>query len=110
MMVCLSLLNFRGRSVLWLQTVTGLIGMSIIVTLPALLLYLLLAVSSGNEAVLQPINLLLLLLVCWNIVIMLHVLRHALECNMLFCIILILVYTSMVADLTSIIIPLETAV
>ena len=106
-----ALLQIRGKSSRWTQTVTAITGTGIVISLIALPLYVLIGVGGTNEAgsgTGQGIGLLLLAtLACWNIVIMAHILRHALEVNFVFAIVLAITYIWIIYSFTSAIMPME---
>lgn len=106
-----ALLQIRGKSSRWTQTVTALAGTGIVISLIALPIYILIGVGGTNEAssgIGQGIGLLLLAtLACWNIVIMAHILRHALEVNFVLAIVLAITYIWIIFSFTSAIMPVE---
>ncbi len=107
-----ALLQTRGKSLRWTQTVTALAGTGIIISLIALPLYILTGVGGSNEinsSASQVLGLLLLVsLACWNIVIMGHILRHALEVNFMLAIVLAITYIWIIFSFTSAIMPVGT--
>jgi len=112
MLFSLALLRTSGKSSRRTQTVTALDGTGIIVSLIAFPIYILIGVGklSAHESSLgQSIGLLLLAaLACWNIVIMAHILRHALETNFALAIFLAITYIWIIFSFMSAIMPMET--
>lgn len=100
------LLLLQGRPARWMQTVTALAGAGVILRLIVLPLYLLAGVGSG--AALVGYNLaitLMLVLVGWGVVIMGHVLRHALETHPALAFMLALIYLFLLVYLTLTLLP-----
>ena len=112
MIFTLAILQVSGKSSRWTQTVTALVGTGIIVSIIAFPIYILVGVGELNElesSTSQSIGLLLLAsLACWNIVIMAHILRHALEINFAIALFLAITYIWIIYSFTSAIMPLET--
>jgi hypothetical protein len=113
MIFSLALLQIRGKSSRWAQTVTALAGTGIIISLIALPLYVLIGVGGSDELSSntgQVFGLLFLAaLACWNIMIMAHILRHALEVNMVLAIVLAITYIWIIFSFTSVIMPVEVS-
>lgn len=111
MIFSLALLQIRGKSSRWVQTVTALAGTGIIISLIALPLYVFIGVDASNDvssSTAQAFGLLLLaILACWNITIMAHILRHALDVNFVLAIIIAISYIWVIFSLTSSIMPME---
>lgn len=107
----LALLQIRGKSSRWTQTVTALAGTGIIVSIVAFPVYILIGVGELNElesSAGQSAGLLLLsVLACWNIAIMAHILRHALEINFMLGIVLSITYIWIIFSFTLAIMPME---
>jgi hypothetical protein len=105
------LLQINGKSVRWVQTVTALSGTGIIISIIALPLYLFIGIGSDstvNSGGVQVFGLLFLAtLACWNIAIMGHILRHALDINMFLAIVLSITYIWIIFSFTSAIMPTE---
>ena len=100
------LLLLKGRPARWMQTMTALAGAGIILSLIALPLSLFAGVGSG--AALVEYNLaitLLLMLAGWGVVVMGHVLRHALETHAALAFMLALVYLFLLVYLTLTLLP-----
>lgn len=112
MIFTLAILQASGKSSRWTQTVTALVGTGIIVSIIAFPIYILVGVGELNElesSTSQTIGLLLLAtLACWNIVIMAHILRHALEINFAIAMFLAITYIWIIFSFTSAILPMET--
>ncbi|MBL1141301.1 MAG: hypothetical protein HND53_04635 [Proteobacteria bacterium] len=112
MVFTLAVLQASGKSSRWTQTVTALVGTGIIISILAFPIYILLGVGELNEVELstfQNIGLLLLAaLSCWNIAIMAHILRHALEINFAIALFLAITYIWIIFSFTSAIVPMET--
>jgi hypothetical protein len=112
MLFSLALLQTSGKSSRWTQTVTALFGTGIIINFIAFPIYILIGVGELNEheaSTGQSIGLLLLAaLACWNIVIMAHILRHALETNFALAIFLAITYIWVIFSFTSAIMPMDT--
>jgi hypothetical protein len=112
MIFSLALLQTSGKSSRWTQTVTALAGTGIIVSIIAFPIYILIGVGELNELEMstgQNIGLLLLaVLACWNIAIMGHILRHALEVNFIFAMLLAITYIWIIFNFTSVIMPMGT--
>ena len=105
----MALLQIRSKIGRWVQTVTAISGSGIVLSLIALPIYILLSVSAGTEANSNPVYglglLILAGLACWNVVIMAHVLRHALDVTMLTGVILAIVYIWIIFSFTAAIMP-----
>ncbi len=112
MIFSLALLQARGKAPRWTQTVTALVGTGIIVSIFAFPIYILVGVGELNtleSSTGQSIGLLLLAaLACWNIAIMAHILRHALEINFAIAMFLAITYIWIIFSFTSAIMPMET--
>lgn len=106
-----ALLQIRGKTERWVQTITALSGTGVVLSLFALPVYILLSLNGGNETNNNPIYafglLILAGLALWNIFIMAHVLRHALEVNMMSGIILAIIYIWIIFSFTAAIMPVE---
>lgn len=65
----------------WLQTTIAMAGTGALMTLPAVPLYILLEqAGAGQDGGASPmVSLLILVLIVWNVVVMGHILRHALS-------------------------------
>lgn len=111
MLFSFALLQISGKSVRWVQTVTALSGTGIIISIIALPLYLFIGIGSDhtvNSSGFQIFGLLFLaVLACWNIAIMGHILRHALDINMFLAIILAITYIWIIFSFTAAIMPME---
>ncbi len=112
MLFSLALLQTCGKSSRWTQTVTALVGTGIIISIIAFPIYILIGVgelSDHESSIGQSIGLLLLAaLACWNIAIMAHILRHALETNFTLALFLAITYIWIIFSFTSAIMPMET--
>ena len=104
-----ALLQIRKKPERWVQTVTALSGTGIVLSLIALPIYILLSVYGGNDVNSSPVYALGLLilagLACWNVVIMAHIFRHALEVTMLSGIILAIAYLWIIFSFTAALMP-----
>lgn len=108
-------LQIRGKPSRWAQTVTALFGTGIIISLLALPIYLLIGVGGVNDVsagTSQGIDrglglMLLAALACWNIAIMAHILRHALEITFMAGVILGITYIWIIFSFTAVIMPIE---
>jgi hypothetical protein len=111
MIFSLALLQTRGKSSRWTQTVTALVGTGIIISIIAFPVYILIGVGELSEvetSTSQSIGLLLLAtLACWNIAIMGHILRHALDVNFMFAMVLAITYIWIIFSFTSAIMPMD---
>ena len=109
MIFSLALLQIRGKSPRWTQTVTALAGTGIIISLIALPLYVIIGVGGSDEinsSTGQAFGLLLLaILACWNITVMAHILRHALDVNFVLAIVFAITYIWIIFSFTSALIP-----
>lgn len=112
MIFTLAILQAGGKSTRWVQTITALVGTGIIISIIAFPVYMMIGVDELNEfelTAIQNIGLLLLAaLSCWNIAIMAHILRHALEINFAIALFLAIIYVWITFSFTSAVIPLET--
>jgi len=112
MIFSLALLQIRGKSLRWTQTVTAFLGTGIIVSIIAFPVYNLIGIGELTElesSIAQSIGLLLLAaLACWNIAIMAHILRHALEVNFMLAVVFAITYIWIIFSFTSAIMPMET--
>lgn len=111
MIFSLALLQAAGKSTRWTQTVTALFGTGIIVSMIAFPIYILIGIDELNELQSNQANrlglLLLAALACWNIVIMSHILRHALETNFAIAMFLAITYIWIIFNFTRAILPME---
>ncbi len=111
MIFSLALLQTAGKSSRWTQTVTALVGTGIIISVIAFPVYILIGVGELNDidsSTAKSLGLLLLAaLACWNIAIMSHILRHALEINFAIALFLAITYIWVIFNFTSAILPLE---
>jgi hypothetical protein len=109
----LAILQACGKSQRWIQTVTALVGTGIIISLLAIPSYLLIDINNLNElqaSTTQNFGLLMLAaLSLWNIVIMAHILRHALEFNFAIAMFLAIMYIWVIFSFTTAVIPLEAS-
>ena len=105
MLFTYALLQINGKTLRWSQTVTALMGTGVIMSIIALPVYLLIGVGEVNELVSsseQTIGLLLLAtLACWNLVIMSHILKHALETHFAIAFFLAMTYIWIAFSFTS---------
>ena len=105
MLFTYALLQINGKLPRWPQTMTALAGTSIIMSIIALPVYLLIGIGEVNELSLtseQTIGLLLLAaLACWNIAIMSHILKHALETHFAIAFFLAMTYIWIAFSFTS---------
>lgn len=113
MIFSLALLQIRGKSERWVQMVTALAGTGIIISILALPLYLFIGIG-GEEAMassgVRALGLLFLaVLACWNITIMGHILKNALDINMFSAIILAISYIWVIFSFTAAIMPMDVA-
>ncbi len=106
-----ALLQIYSKSLRWTQTVTAISGTGIIISIFALPLYLVIDFSVANEinsAPQQGLGLLFLAsLACWNIVIVAHIFRHALEINFVMAVVLAISYIWLVYSFTTAILSSE---
>lgn len=111
MIFCFAVLQIGGKSSRWVQTVTALAGTGIIISIIALPLYLFIGTNSETVATsdgLRVLGLLLLAtLACWNIIIMGHIFRYALEINMFSSVVLAIAYIWLIFNFTTAIMPME---
>lgn len=100
------LLLLKGRPARWMQTMTALAGAGVILRLIVLPLYLFAGVGSGAALIGYNLGLtLLLMLVGWGVVVMAHILRHALETHPALAFMLALVYLFLLVYLTLTLLP-----
>ncbi|OGT31651.1 MAG: hypothetical protein A2W28_09025 [Gammaproteobacteria bacterium RBG_16_51_14] len=103
------LLQFGNKTERWSQTVTALAGTGIVISLIALPLYYL-GSSLGQEGTGQSIGLLLLIvLIIWNIAIMAHIFRHALQTTIGLGIIIAISYIWVISNFIALLFPAETS-
>ncbi len=111
MIFSLALLQIRGKSERWVQMVTALAGTGIIISILAIPLYLFIGIGADDAAASGGVHalglLFLAVLACWNITIMGHILRHALDLNMFSAIILAISYIWIIFSFTAAIMPME---
>ncbi|MCG8378179.1 MAG: hypothetical protein MI865_01760 [Proteobacteria bacterium] len=107
------LLQIKGKSSRWIQTVTALSGTGVIISIIAFPIYLMIGIGDSNELTAQSGQgfglMLLALLACWNILIMAHILRHALEVNLFSALMFSIAYILIVVSLTAVVIPGEVS-
>jgi hypothetical protein len=112
MIFTLALLQASSKATRWTQTVTALFGTGIIISIIAFPVYVLLGIGDFNQAEAstgQTLGLLLLaLLSFWNIAIMAHILKHALEINFAVAVFLAIMYIWIIFSFTTAIMPLES--
>ena len=105
----MALLQIRSKTGRWVQTVTSLYGTGIVLSLIALPIYILLSLNGTtetNDTPLYGLGLLILAsLACWNVVIMAHILRHALEVTMMSGVIFAIVYIWIIFSFTAAVMP-----
>jgi len=112
MLLMQALLQIFSKSIRWSQTVTAISGTGIIISLLALPLCFIvdfsvtIEVTSSSEQIYG--KLLLAILFYWNIVIIAHIFRHALEINFVVAIVLALSYIWLVSSFITVILPPET--
>ena len=106
-----ALLQLKGKTSRWTQTVTALSGTGVILSLIAIPLYLMIGVGSTEEINAdagQGIGLMLLaFLACWNIAVMGHILRNALDINFAMAIFLSVFYILIIFNFTAAVMPIE---
>ena len=100
-----ALLQIRGKSSRWMQTVTAFFGTGVIISVLALPVYLLIGVGDVPDTA-QRLDkslglMLLAALACWNIVIMAHILKHALEITFMTAVVLGITYIWIIFSFTS---------
>jgi hypothetical protein len=106
-----AILQSSGKAVRWTQTVTALIGTNMIINIIALPAYVLVSVDELSDlgtssSSSQSLGLLLLAaLACWNIVIMAHIIRHALETHFAIAMFLAITYIWIIFSFTSAVMP-----
>lgn len=105
-----ALLQASGKAVRWLQTATALIGTNLIINILALPAYVLVSFKDLNElgssSGPQSFGLLVLAaLACWNIVIMAHILRHAIETHFAIALFLAITYIWIAFSFTASVMP-----
>ncbi len=105
MLFTYGLLQIRNKTERWSQTVTALSGTGIIISLIAFPLYYL-GSTGSQEGVSQSIGLLLLVvLIIWNIAIMAHIFRHALQTTIGFGIAIAVSYIWIISSFIAILFP-----
>lgn len=107
----LVILQISGKSSRWLQTVTALSGTGIIISVIALPVYLLLGAGTSNQVNPDTVTatglVFLTVLACWNLVIMAHIFRHALDSGFMSALVLVIAYAGLVLGFSSTIMPIE---
>ena len=100
------MLQIGGKTKRWTQTVTAISGTGIIISLFALPFYFMTDFNVTQEVAAtsgQGLGLLFLaVLACWNIVVVAHIFRHAMEIHFIMAMILALSYIWLVFTLTSV--------
>ena len=105
MLFTYGLLQIRNKVERWSQTITALSGAGIIISLIAFPLYYL-GSTDSQEGVSQSIGLLLLIvLIIWNIAIMAHIFRHALQTTIGFGIAIAVSYVWIISSFIAILFP-----
>jgi len=105
MLFTYGLLQIRNKTERWSQTVTALSGAGIIISLIAFPLYYL-STTDNQEGISQSIGLLLLIvLIIWNIAIMAHIFRHALQTTIGFGIAIAVSYIWIISSFITILFP-----
>ena len=106
----IAILRFSRRGERWLQTLTALVGTGCIMSLLALPIFYGSTLSSTDALVRVIIFLLYLGLLVWNITVMAHILRHALDTSFIYGVIFALTYIFITSILINLVIPeLEAA-
>ena len=105
-----AMLQTSGKAVRWLQTVTALIGTNLIINIFALPAYVLVSFNSAGEldtgSSTQSFGLLILAaMACWNIAIMSHILKNALETHFAIALFLAITYIWIAFSFTTAIMP-----
>lgn len=105
-----AMLKTSGKAVRWLQTVTAMIGTNLIINIIALPAHVFVSFDDVSELVIdnsaQSFGLLMLAaLACWNIVIMSHILKNALETHFAIALFLAFTYIWIVFSFTSAVMP-----
>ena len=105
-----AILQSSGKAARWLQTVTALIGTNLIINIIALPAYVLVSFDGLNELAsgssTQSFGLLVLaVLACWNIMIMSHIVKHALETHFAIAMFLAITYIWIAFSFTSALMP-----
>ena len=111
MLITWALLQTRKRIARWTQTITAIFGTGLILSLLAIPAYVLIGDStSGTLNLMQSMGLLMLLtLMCWNIVIMAHIYRNALELHFAWSVLIAVGSLWVILGLTSVLLPVEAA-
>ena len=109
----LLLLQITGKTMRWMQTLTALSGAGVVLSIIALPVYFFLSTSGTDDATSEPLYLFLLLMLAalafWNIAVMAHVLKHALEVSTVISILLAICYIWIILTLSTAFFPTEPA-
>ena len=108
----LLLLQISGKAMRWIQTLTALSGTGVVLSIIALPVYFFLSTSgtddSTNEPLYQMFLLMLAALAFWNIAVMAHILKHALEVSTVISILLAISYIWIILTLSTALFPSES--
>ena len=108
--ITIAILRFSRRQERWLQTLTALVGTGCIMSLMALPIFYVSTLSSPDAQLRVIIFLLYMGLLVWNIIVMAHILRYALDTSFVFGVIFALTYIFITSILINLVIPeLEAA-
>ena len=102
--ITLVILGLSNRAARWRQTLTALIGTGCIMGLVALPIFYG-SILAGTDALRAIIFLLYAVLLVWNIMVMSHILRHALDTSFAFGVIFALTYIFITSILVHLVIP-----
>jgi len=105
-----AILQASGKTVRWIQTVTALIGTNMVINIIALPAYVLISFNGVNELAegssTHSLGLLVLaILACWNIAIMSHIVKHALETHFAIALFVVLSYIWVAFSFTAAVMP-----
>jgi len=105
MLITYLLLLLKSNKERWLQTTTALSGTGAMFGILALPLFYWVAYTANAKSDQASVNLLVILLVIWNIAVMAHILRHALTVSFTTGVLVSLVYLYSVIYIIAIVTP-----
>ena len=109
MLFTYGLLQIRNKTERWSQTVTALSGTGIVLSMIALPLYYL-GSNPDQAGAIQTVGLLLLIiLIIWNIAIMAHIFRHALQTTIGLGVVIAITYIWVISNFIAQLFPLEAS-
>ncbi len=105
MLITYLLLILKSKKERWLQTITALSGTGTIFGILALPLFYWIAYTANAKSNQAPVYILVISLIVWNIVVMAHILRHALTVSFTTGVLVSLAYLYIIISIIAMIAP-----